>query len=203
MSWALTIDATEPHSRHDKMSPASGSSSVGRALAFQAGCRGFESRLPLQSSLHARGDTMTVSRCHAEVARQPRRRRLETRLHEGHEVRGSRSSWWALSAEPWALGASGRNEHPLVGGRVVAALPSVGSSVGGQAPTPIAVPGRDAPSAFFGWVSAIATSVPSSCRMERASEMSPASVGSATVGVVGSPPLARRAPPPGPAVGQV
>jgi hypothetical protein len=26
----------------------SGSSSVGRALAFQAGCRGFESRLPLQ-----------------------------------------------------------------------------------------------------------------------------------------------------------
>src|SRR6187551_2991191 len=26
-----------------------GSSSVGRALAFQAGCRGFESRLPLQA----------------------------------------------------------------------------------------------------------------------------------------------------------
>ena len=26
----------------------SGSSSVGRALAFQAGCREFESRLPLQ-----------------------------------------------------------------------------------------------------------------------------------------------------------
>ena len=29
---------------------AGGSSSVGRALAFQAGCREFEPRLPLQSS---------------------------------------------------------------------------------------------------------------------------------------------------------
>src|SRR5581483_4475757 len=33
------------------MGSASGSSSVGRALAFQAGCREFEPRLPLQTWL--------------------------------------------------------------------------------------------------------------------------------------------------------
>ena len=38
----------------------SGSSSVGRASAFQAECRGFETRLPLQSPCHAQRDTQPV-----------------------------------------------------------------------------------------------------------------------------------------------
>ena len=38
----------------------SGSSSVGRASAFQAECRGFETRLPLQTPCHAQRDTQPV-----------------------------------------------------------------------------------------------------------------------------------------------
>jgi hypothetical protein len=39
---------------------SSGSSSVGRASAFQAECRGFETRLPLQTRCHAQRDTQPV-----------------------------------------------------------------------------------------------------------------------------------------------
>ena len=44
--WRLVELA--PHRRRRVRCKPSGSSSVGRALAFQAGCRGFEPRLPLQ-----------------------------------------------------------------------------------------------------------------------------------------------------------
>jgi hypothetical protein len=39
--------------RPNRVRLTGGSSSVGRASAFQAECRGFETRLPLQSSCHA------------------------------------------------------------------------------------------------------------------------------------------------------
>ena len=47
------LPSTLSHRGHcDKSRPPSGSSSVGRALAFQAKGRGFESRFPLKASEH-------------------------------------------------------------------------------------------------------------------------------------------------------
>ena len=45
----------------DDLGQPSGSSSVGRASAFQAECRGFETRLPLQTSFRAWRDTQPVN----------------------------------------------------------------------------------------------------------------------------------------------
>src|SRR5438552_15591135 len=50
---SLAAPRTTPY--YGRTRGSSGSSSAGRALAFQAGCRGFESRLPLQFSSNPRG----------------------------------------------------------------------------------------------------------------------------------------------------
>ena len=87
---------------------------------------------------------------------------------------GNRS--FLLATQPWALSAAGRNQDPLVGERVVAAMRSDRQCRRRQALTAISGPERDAPPTFPGWVSAIATSAPSSTKVERASELSPSSL---------------------------
>ena len=52
-SWGFCLDAALSSVVSGKNVLLSGSSSVGRASAFQAECRGFESRLPLTKSEYA------------------------------------------------------------------------------------------------------------------------------------------------------
>ena len=74
----------------DKGMPVGGSSSVGRALAFQAGCREFESRLPLHN-FNSPVSLMTPNCLTAHVAQLVERFLGKEEVHRFDSDRGLQS----------------------------------------------------------------------------------------------------------------